>query len=327
MAENTNGNQGDGSETPTRDFGEVVEREEDAVDETEVEDESQDETETEEAEETEETEEAESEDGETEGDEEVKKTEKGTKLDPNPESAAHQLLANAKRDIEQRDKVLADPALLAKFIENQYGVKVDINKKDEPTETKTEVAEVKVPEFKEYKAEDLENLDDVAGVINGMQKNFVEQTKSLVDQIKTRDAEIKQLSTAVNEILQNGRDQQIASSLEQARNSLQQEPELNPKDPDFVEGLEEDIVAEFNRLDFDEKTGRYRGEHSLKEVGDRIISVARKATKKGSAKAQTIVKTKTPGKIKTSPKAGGEGKGSENMDPSSSIAAGISKLF
>lgn len=316
MAELKNENQaGDGSESTgsERSFGEVQEREVPTDESTDAEA-SQEET-TDEGESTETGDES----GETgESTEEGDKptlTEKGTKLDPNPESAAHQLLANEKRVRGQMEQVLANPDLLAKFMEDQYGVKVTLPSKDgEKTETTTED-----PFSKEYKAEDLENLDDVANVINGIQKTFGEKVKGY-------ETKIQQLETAVSSLLQGGQAQHLATKMSEEVGSLRAEPELDPNSSDFIEGLEQDIAEEYHKLDFDTKTGRYRGNYSLKDVGDRMISVARKASKKGSTRAQTIVKDKTEGKVTTSPKVTDAG-GEEDSNPSNSIAAGISKLF
>jgi hypothetical protein len=108
--------------------------------------------------------------------------------------------------------------------------------------------------------------------------------------------------------------------------SLQTEPELNPKSPDFIPGLEEDIAEQYQSLDFDEATGTYRGTHSIKAIGDRLISVARKARQKGSLDAQTIVKKKSEGAVRTSPTVT-EDTGADKIAPGDSIAAGISKMF
>src|SRR5690606_18792007 len=54
------------------------------------------------------------EDGE-EGEGQPKLTEKGTKLDPNPLSAAHQELANERRKLAQYQQVLSNPEMLKRY--------------------------------------------------------------------------------------------------------------------------------------------------------------------------------------------------------------------
>jgi hypothetical protein len=318
MAENENNNQGSGdasiSNQPTgRSFGEIVEREDVVANNA---DENQgDESQTDDkqgepkAQETEANAEAKAD--ETKGEEEPKLTEKGTKLDPDPLSAAHQQLANEKRIRGQMEQVLASPELLAKFMEEQYGVKVPAS--TAKAEDKGESAP------RTYKAEDFENLEDVANVVNTLQSSFEQK-------VQTYETQIKQLNTAVQSLLQGGNAERIASKTESDVNGLRSQPELDPKSSDFIDGLESDIAQEYHRLDFDEKTQMYRGNHSIKEIGDRLISIARKARAKGSLQAQTIVKDKSEGKVVTTPKVSDEGD-AEKADPASSIAQGINKLF
>lgn len=290
--------------TGGRAFGEVAVRE-DVVEEN-VDEKASGSTENEEQEDKSDSTDGKSEDKKTD---DVVLTEKGTKLDPDPLSAAHQQLANEKRVRSQMEQVLASPELLAKFMEDQYGIKVPDGSKESTEETP----------IKEYKAEDFENLDDVAKVVNGLQRNFAEKTKAY-------ETQIKQLNTAVQSLLAGGREQQLAGTMEKDVASLQREPELDPKSSDFIEGLEKDIAEQYHKLDFDENTGRYRGNYSLKEIGDRMIAVARKARAKGSLQAQTIVKNKSEGKVTTSPKVEDD-VDEEKSNPADSIAAGISKLF
>lgn len=247
-------------------------------------------------------------DGETqtkEG-EEAKLTEKGTKLDPNPQSAVHQELANAKRASQDMARLLSDPQALNQYMKEKFG--------DEATK----VAET--PEApKVYKPEDFENLEDVATVVNKLQAESFEKTQAL-------ETTVKQLSTAVNSLLSTGKQQGIAYKIEQDVASLRNVPELDPKSPEFIEGLETDIADMYHKLDFDEKTGSYSGQHSMAEIAKAMIEASKKAKAKGSEKAQTVVKDKTAGKVTTSPKVS-EKADTDKLDPSSSIAEGISRTF
>lgn len=227
-------------------------------------------------------------------------TDKGTKLDPNPESAAHQLAANAKKESEGLKQLLSNEQRLQDYMKEAFP------KKEEPIPAKT------------YTAEDFENLEDVAGVVNKIQQDYQVKTETL-------EGQVKQLSTAVNSLLQGGRVQQIASSMKQEITTLQSEPELDSKNPDFIEGFETDIADMYHKLDFDEKTGRYKGDYSIADIGNRMISAARKARKVGSEKAQTVVKDKSAGKVVISPKVTEE-TNADKLDAGDSIALGISKL-
>ena len=263
---------------------------------------------------------------ETKTEEEPKLTEKGTKLDPNPQSAVHQELANERKvrsDLETKTKnyerVLADPKLLAQFAKQQYGLEVPV----EPVKP--------VEEVPAYKAEDFESLEDVAKVVNGLQKNLLDKTKSY-------EEEIQSLKQNVNNLLQGGKQQQIANTLTHEIGNLQKLPELTPTNSDYIEGLEQAIVNEYDRLDFDKeveidngpgkeptKIRVYKGNYSIAEIAERKVAEAKTFMKSGSIKAQTIVKDKTQGKVVTN-QANTEELDTKDLSPADSMALGISKM-
>lgn len=303
-------NDGDGSED--RSFGEPMERDTETTVETTEEASGEQSTEASETsgEESKQTEE------ESDGtkDDKAELSEKGTKLDPNPLSRAHQELANERRIRTQMEQVLANPKLLQQFMEEQYGMKAPAVV-DGDTGSKTEA-----PEYKEFKAEDLESLDDVAGVLNNLQKSFVESKKSY-------EAKIQELESQVTNLVEGGKTQTIATTMEKDVASLRQEPELDPSNSEFVDGLEQKIAEQYHKLDFDEKTGRYRGNYSIADIGKQFLEAVRMGKTKGSIKAQTIVKDKSEGKIVTSPKVTDNSTDEDSLTPGSSIAQGVSKLF
>lgn len=233
-------------------------------------------------------------------------TEKGTKLDPNPLSAAHQQLANERKIRQQYEQLLSNPQLLSQYIKSQYGSPVANQ-------------QVEQPEIKEYKADDFESLDDVANVVNNLQKSFVEKTKSY-------EEKIMQLSNAVSLLTRSATQDKVASNIEREVIGLQGIKELDPKSPEFIDGLEEEIVSLYHRLDFDENTGTYRGQYSIAEIGKSIVEAAKKARQAGSQKAQTIIKRKAEGRVTTSSKVEEE-TDDEKLSPEDSIAKGISQIF
>lgn len=295
-------------------FGEVTERETDQSTDQSTQDvqteESVDSQETTGTEETEETQTSQgTEDTEAQTDNQTQLTEKGTKLDPNPESAVHQQLANEKRVRSQMEQVLGNPQLLAKYMETQYGIKIPTNEGTQTQETQS----------KKYTAEDFENIGDVAETVNKIQDEFSNKINSVVE-------ENKNLKKAVSDMVFNGRVTQIAQTMEKDVNTLRNIPELNPSNPAYIEGLEDEIAGMYHQLDFDEQTGMFRGAFSLKEIGDKMISAARKARAKGSLQAQTIVKDKIQGQVRTTSKAN-DTVDTDKMKPGDSIAAGIAKMF
>ena len=233
-------------------------------------------------------------------------TEKGTKLDPNPLSAAHQQLANERKIRQQYEQLLSNPQLLSQYIKSRYGSPVANQ-------------QVEQPEIKEYKADDFESLDDVANVVNNLQKDFVEK-------IKSYEEKIMQLSNAVSLLTRSATQDKVASNIEREVIGLQGIKELDPKSPEFIDGLEEEIVSLYHRLDFDENTGTYRGQYSIAEIGKSIVEAAKKARQAGSQKAQTIIKRKAEGRVTTSSKVEEE-TDDEKLSPEDSIAKGISQIF
>lgn len=300
-------------------FGTVEERETDESTEesndVQVEEstDNQEATETQETEENQETEQTqqseETQDTEVQQEDQPKRTEKGTKLDPNPQSAVHQELANERRARLDRDKVLGNPELLARYMETQFGVKVQPRENTQTEEVKT----------KKYTADDFQHIEDVAETVNKLQDGFEQKIQSVSE-------ENKQLKQAVSSLLFNDRASQVARTMETDITSLRSEPELNPRSPDFIEGLEEEIASMYHQLDFDESIGGYRGKQSLADIGKRIISTARKARQKGSIQAQTIVKDKSEGRVRTSQKSTNS-VNTDNLPAADSIAAGIAKTF
>lgn len=245
---------------------------------------------------------------ETKDTEEPELTEKGTKLDSNPQSALHQQLANERRAKAQMEQVLSNPEILAKFAKQQYGIDIPVKQ-----ETATQDNQPK-----RYKADDFSNLDDVASKFNELQEGFEQKSKAYEEQIK-------QLGTVVSTLVDTGREAQLATTMEKDVSILRNVPELNSKSPEFIDGLETKIAQKYLQLDFDEQTGRFRGQTTLKQVADDFIEAIRLGRKSGSQTAQTIVKDKTEGRVRTSPSVD-ETQDTSKMKPGDSIAAGIKRL-
>lgn len=249
----------------------------------------------------------------------TRKTEKGTKLDPNPKSAVHQQLANANRIRSQYEQVLSDPAKIAQFVKQQYGIDMQVPGAQPKADANGNQQPAPITSGKKFTAKDFENIEDVANVVNQIQEQF--QTT-----IAERDAKIEQLTKQVTGIQQGGRIQHVANNLAADVTELRSLPELNPESPDFIPGLEDRIGAYYHKLDFDEASGMYRGDYSLKEIAQEFLETARVSRQAGSKRAQTIIKDKTGGAVRTTP-GGGKQVNSDQLSPGSSIAAGIAKMF
>lgn len=287
-----------------RGFGEVEERQTDesTEQETSQDEQSLDSQDAEESSTGESQEQTETQDGEDQY------TEKGTKLDKNPQSAVHQQLANEKRVRTQMEQVLGNPQLLQKFMEQQYGIKINAPQQEEK----------KAPETKKYTAQDFENVDDIAVKFNEVQETYAQRERQFQEKIA-------QLEQAVSGLTQQSRSSAIAEKLSSEITGLQTEKELDPKSPDFIEGLENEIVSLYHKLDFDQTTGTYRGQYSIADIGKTIVEIARKARAKGSLQAQTVIKNKSEGRVRTGTKV--EEVDDNKLSPGDSIAKGVARMF
>lgn len=239
-------------------------------------------------------------------DEGAELTEKGTKLDPNPQSAVHQQLANANRRIQQMETVMGDPKMLADYA-RQSGLTV--------AEAKAEIAEEKKEEIQEFTPENLQTAGDVAKALNAMQAS----NQALAE-------ENKQLRSGYEGITRSTQAQRVASTMERDITSVREKyPELDPKSQDYDKALETEIGELFSELDYDQQSGSYRGSVSLAKVTDRVMRAAGKAKKQGSKQAQTDVRVKKAGKVVTSSK--GKASKSQSKDPSTAIAEKIQKAL
>ena len=147
-----------------------------------------------------------------------------------------------------------------------------------------------------------------------------------VNLLKRKEEEIGKIKNAVGGMQNTSRMNQIADRTTSEVNSLRTVPELDPKSPDFIDGLEGQIASLYHTLDFDPESETYRGQYSIAEIGKLLVNTARQARKAGVQRGQTIIKDKTGGKIRT----GGTSKGAvdrEEMSAGASIASGIASMF
>ena len=243
--------------------------------------------------------------------EEQKLTEKGTKLDPNPLSAAHQKLANAEATVKQYQKVLGDPDLLKRYA-SQMGLTL--------AEAKQEIKEEQKNVFKPEQFTDAKAL---AETLNQMQSRF----ETEVEALRKENGQLKQGFSGFSETQKIERvATNMARDLEQVREKY---PELNPKSPEYNRELEEEIGSFFLEVDGvnpEDASQGFQGKHSLAKIAERFMRVGSKAKQQGSQRAQTDVKVKQAGKVVTSSK-GGNNQVSESKDPATTIAQRIAKTF
>jgi phage-related minor tail protein len=224
-------------------------------------------------------------------------TEKGTKLDPNPQSAVHQQLANERRLRQQFQQVLDNPEALRKYAA-QLGMTV--------TEAK---AEIKDEQQKLYTPDRFKTPEDVANALNEMAADH----KKTVAELREENKRLKEGFGSFN---QSRHIEHVASTMTQDISSVQAKyPELNPKSPDYD-----------HELDFDPQTGGYKGNHSLAKIADRFMRIAGRGRERGTQAAQTNVRVKQAGRVVTSSKPASK-EGSGSTDPGTVIAQRIAKAM
>lgn len=239
----------------------------------------------------------------TEEDGEAELTDKGTKLDPNPQSAVHQQLANAKRQVEQMEGILTNPARLKKFA-SQNGMTL--------TEAKAEIKEEQEEIVDEFAPDQFKTGADVATALNKMNTN-----------LREAKAENKRLRDGQDGINSSRKLDKIASNMQRDITTVQDKyPELNPKSPDFDKELETSVGKLYQKLDFDQASQSFRGKVSITDIAETIMGAAKRGNKAGSRKAQTNVVVKQAGKVKS-----GKGKSKGNSTAGMTIAQKIAKAY
>jgi hypothetical protein len=244
------------------------------------------------------------------GDEGQQLTEKGTKLDPNPLSQAHQLLANERRQRAQYEQILNNPDMLKRYAE-QMGMTL--------AQAKAEVKE----EVNEFTPDKFKTADDVAAALNNLQTQFSGKLTEAQKVIET-------LQSKVSEFESTGRIQQVANGMKEDIMTVREKyPVLNPKNPDYKEfgqELEKRIGSFYHQLDFDPQSNSYRGGVSLAGITDFVMGFVDQAKKEGNTEAQTKVIVKKAGKVVTSSKKTTD-EGETSKDPGTVIAQRIAKAM
>jgi len=245
------------------------------------------------------------------GEDQEQRTEKGTRLDPNPLNAAHQQLANANRLVKDYQDVLLNPDKLRK-----YAVASGLTLAEAKAEIKEEAKALYTPEM-------FDSKESLAGTLNKMQTGFQTELQALRD-------ENKRLSEGFTGFSQSRHIERVASIMSQETAAVQEKyPELNPKNPEYDSALEDGIAELLIKLDaVDPKNPSqgFKGEHSLVELTDLIMGAAGKARDKGSQRAQTDIKVKQAGRVVTSSKNNSQDTES-SKDAGSVIAQRIAKAM
>lgn len=230
------------------------------------------------------------------------RTSKGTKKDPDPMSALNQELANTRRLNSDMIRLLEDPEALAEYLTNLKKEKgagaanadgeADFNIDEEVKNLKT--------------VEDLQNFA----------KKFVGKVNKDLDAHKTRIEKGEQRQRFIENVGKVG--DQIKADIQAVR---QARPELVPtladgsKNPKYNPVLDKLIGDTFEALEFDKKTGLFRGRIPFGFVAKTILAAWDQGGQSGSKRAQTVVIDKRRGRV-----ISGAGKRGTTVDESKMTA-------
>lgn len=210
-----------------------------------------------------------------------KRTDKGTKLDPNPQSAVHQELANAKREAEQYREFMSDPTLVKRYL-----AELEAELGQQTGESKEEIKDRAEDENLITDPNKIETPEDFKSYVQFLTKDLV---KTKEDLLRERDS-----------IRMEAQEKAIGQRLVSEIDSIQSKYSfLNPQSPDFDPVLEKEIADQYEEIDKDPRTGRYLGKVSLAAIAERAIRIRKLGEATGSKQAQTTVLDKRAGAVKT----------------------------
>lgn len=210
-------------------------------------------------------------------------TDKGTKLDPNPQSAVHQELANAKREAEEYRKFMSDPKSVKRYL-----AELEAELGEHTGESKSDIQE---------RAEDEEGLiTDPSNIVTPEDfQSYVKFLKKDLD--KAKQDLVKERDAIRNESKEKAINERLISEID----SLQSKYSfLNPNSPVFDPILEKEIADQYEELDKDPVSGKYFGKVSIASIAERAIRIRKLGEATGSKNAQTTVLDKRAGALRTS---------------------------
>lgn len=210
-----------------------------------------------------------------EQDQKTELTEKGTKLDKDPLSAANQLLANERAKAARYEKFLSDPVAMRKYL-----AEIDKDGKKEETEEEPLMRE-----------EDIQTKEDLH--------------KFLAQRETKHQKDIEELRGKLTGVTSAQRDSAVATTIQSDISAVRsQYSELDPKpdkdgkptNPTYNPVLDNAVGALYEFVDFDKENKSFRGNVSIRQCADFVMQVVNVAKKQGSQDAQTEIRDKRTGR-------------------------------
>lgn len=234
-------------------------------------------------------------------------TDKGTKLDPNPESAVHQELANARREAEEYRQFMSDPQSVKRYLEELERDAGNIT-----GENRQEIQERAVDENVVTDPSKIVTPEDFQSYVKFLTNDVQKAKQDLLNErnsIREQNQESAVNSRLVNEI----------DSLQNKYSFLKDKNDDGTLNPNFDKELEKEIADQFEELDKDPRTGKYLGKVSITAIAERAIRIRKLGEATGNKNAQTNVVDKRHGAIRTG--SGGSSSSDESKMTSTQLIA------
>lgn len=245
---------------------------------------------------------------------EGERTSKGTKKDPDPQSALNQELANTRTLNQKMISLLEDPEALEEYL----------------TSLKKEKGggAAKVTEEADFNLdEEVKKLDTVEDLRN-FAKKFVGKVNKDLDSHKARIEKGEQKQQFLDRVEKIGG--QIKSDIQAVKQARPELREFNldgKKNPLFNPTLDKLIGDTFEALEFDKKTGLFRGQVPFSYVASVILDAWDKGGAVGSKRGQTIVLDKRRGRVISGPSKRGGAIDESKMTAEQAIANRMKNAF
>ena len=218
---------------------------------------------------------------------EVKYTDKGTKLDPNPQSAVHQRLANAEREAKE----------YREFMQNPEQVKKYLAELEAAVGSKTGESQEQI----QNRAEEEALIDDPSKIVTPEDfKSYVKFLKKDID--KTKQDLVREREALRTQAGERAIAQRLVNDIDTIQSKysfLKPTLEDGTPNPSFDKELEKEIADQYDEFDKDPRTGNYLGKTSILKVAERAIRIRKLGEATGSRSAQTTVLNKRAGALKT----------------------------
>lgn len=233
------------------------------------------------------------------------RTEKGTRVAPDPLSAANQARANAERLAKDYETLLDDPDQLETYLSELRRERGVTKKEVAAQETEADIKE-----------EDIKTQEDLHKFLAQERRRTENAIKELKDGVE-KDRQSKQVEASVSG---------ASREIDDAKNKYPELRQFNTdgsKNPEFNPDLEQAIGELWQEVNFDPRSGLPTGKVKLSTIISKVMAARGMGERQGSQRAKTQIVDRRSGGARNGAASKGTGKtGDEsNMTASQKIAA------